>query len=137
MTAILFAKPDIPIRPLRILYAEDLPEMRELAHMILTPLGHSLECCDNGKLAWDRVRVAPDAFDLIITDHLMPVMTGLEFVTLLRTISFRGRIIVLSSDINPRTASLYRTLKVDQILNKPIMPQMLLQIIAELFAAES
>ena len=137
MTAILVPKPDISVRPLRILYAEDLLEMRQLAHMMLTSLGHSLECCDNGRLAWDRVRVAPDAFDLVITDHLMPVMTGLEFVTRLRTIPFRGRIIVLSSDIDPRTASLYRTLKVDQILNKPIMPRMLLQVIAELFAAES
>lgn len=126
---------EIPVRPLRVLYAEDLKDLRILAQVMLTRLGHTLECFENGQLAWDRVRVAPDAFDLIITDHHMPVMNGLEFVGLLRTTPFEGRIIVFSSDLDPRTAILYRALKVDRLLNKPIMSQELRQILAELFAA--
>lgn len=127
------AAPTLPARPLRILYAEDVRELRELARMILTLLGHSLECCDNGQLAWDRVQQSPDDFDLIITDHHMPVMNGLEFVMQLRTIPLRSKIMVFSSDLDPGTAVLYRQLNVDRTLNKPVTPQVLRQVLAELF----
>lgn len=133
MPAIPAATPTLPARPLRILYAEDVRELRELARMILNLLGHSLECCDNGQLAWDRVRLSPDDFDLIITDHHMPVMNGLEFVMQLRTIPLRSKIMVFSSDLDPGTAVLYRQLNVDRILNKPVTPQVLRQVLAELF----
>lgn len=126
--------PAIPGPKLRILYAEDVRELRELARMILTALGHTLECFDNGRLAWDHVRLAPDNYDLIITDHHMPVMNGLEFVMLLRTLPFHGKIMVFSSDLDPGTAVLYRQLNVDRILNKPVTPQVFRGVLAELFA---
>lgn len=134
MTAIHAATPEASVRPLRILYAEDVRELRMLARMMLVPLGHSLECCENGQLAWERTRDHPDAFDLIITDHHMPVMNGLEFVRRLRTTPFKGRIFVFSSDLDPRTANFYRALNVDQILSKPIAPHVLRKLIADLFA---
>lgn len=123
----------IGTRPIRILYAEDVRELRELARMILTLLGHSLECEENGLLALERIRSDPDAFDLVITDHHMPVMTGLEFVMELRMLPFFGKIIVFSSDLNPGTAEAYRQLKVDRILNKPVTPDVFRRVLAELF----
>ena len=122
-----------PTRPLRILYAEDVRELREVARMILTTYGHTLECRENGQLAWERVRSAPDDFDLIITDHHMPVMNGLEFVHELRASPYRGKILVFSSDLDPGTAGLYRQLKVDGIFNKPVPPRVFRQIVTELF----
>jgi CheY-like chemotaxis protein len=120
-------------RTLRILYAEDLEELRVLARMIVTPLGHTLECHANGLLAWDRVRLAPTAFDLIITDHHMPVMNGLEFVVRLRALPFPGKIIVFSSDLNPGNVVRYKELSVDWILNKPVLPHEFRHVLAELF----
>ncbi len=120
-------------RPLHVLYAEDVRELRDVVRMILAPLGHTLECFENGQLAWDRVKAEPDDFDLIITDHHMPLMTGLEFVMLLRQLPFHGRILVFSSDLHPGTAVLYRQLNVDRILNKPIPPRVFRQVLAELF----
>lgn len=133
MTAAPTIAPATPGPPLRILYAEDVRELRELARMILSLLGHSLECFDNGQLASDRVRLSPNDFDLIITDHHMPVMNGLEFVMQLRSLAFRGKIMVFSSDLDPGTAVLYRQLNVDRILNKPVTPQVFRQVLAELF----
>ena len=120
-------------RNLRVLYAEDVRELREFIRMALTLSGHTVECLNDGQLAWDRVRVAPDAFDLIITDHHMPVMNGLEFVMQLRTLPYRGKIIVFSSDLRPDTAVLYQELNVDRILNKPVMPAVLREVLRELF----
>ena len=122
-----------PARPLRVLYAEDVQELRDVARMLLVHLGYSLECFENGQLAWDRIRLAPADFDLIITDHHMPIMTGLEFVMLVRTLPFRGKIMVFSSDLDPGTAVLYQQLNIDRILNKPVPPQIFRQVLAELF----
>ena len=121
---------------LHVLYAEDLRELRMLTRLVLKSFGCCFEACENGLFAWDRVRFAPDSYDLIITDHHMPEMNGLEFVTLLRTLPYHGKIMVFSSDINPTTAAQYRQLNVDRILNKPIAPQELRRVILELFPNE-
>lgn len=120
-------------RSRRILYAEDVKELREVARMIVAPMGHSFECVENGLLAFNRVQAAPDEFDLVITDHHMPLMSGLELVMQLRTLPFRGKILVFSSDLHPGTAAMYQQLNVDRILNKPVSPQVLRRVLAELF----
>jgi two-component system, chemotaxis family, chemotaxis protein CheY len=120
-------------RRYRILYAEDVRELREVARMSLTRDGHTMECAENGKLALDHLQAAPpDSFDLIITDHHMPVMNGLEFVTQLRAINFPGKIVVFSSELKQTVHDKYRELKVDKILPKPIFPSELRQVLNDL-----
>ncbi len=119
-------------RPRRILYAEDVRELRDVARMIVAPMGFVLDCAENGQIALERVQADPTIYDLIITDHHMPVMNGLEFVMMLRGLPYAGKVLVFSSDLNPGTAVLYRNLNVDRILNKPVAPQIFRQVVAEL-----
>jgi two-component system chemotaxis response regulator CheY len=119
-------------RRFRILYAEDVRELREVARLTLTLDGHSIECVQDGKLALERVTADPAAFDLIITDHYMPNMTGLEFVENLRAMKFSGKIVIFSSDIKPATREAYVALNVDRILPKPIFPSELRRVLTEL-----
>jgi two-component system chemotaxis response regulator CheY len=121
-------------RVLRILYAEDLTELRDLAQTSLAREGHGIECLADGALALDRVLSAP-AFDLVITDHHMPNMNGLEFVTKLREHSFLGKIMVFSSELSEGIAAQYRQQHVDRILYKPVFPAMLRKTLGELFPA--
>lgn len=69
---------------------------------------------------------APAGYDLVITDHQMPVMTGLELVTCLRTLPYHGGILVMSGSIDPGMAAEYRSLGVDALLEKPVALQVLL-----------
>jgi len=126
-----------PSRRLRVLYAEDVKELREVARMILTVMGHTMESAEDGQQALDRVNRGLDDFDVIITDHHMPTMNGLEFVHELRALSYRGKILVFSSDLDPGTAVLYRLLKVDGIFNKPVPPKLVREILAELFPPDA
>ena len=119
-------------RFLRILYADDVRELREIARLSFSRDGHGIECVEDGRIALNRV-IADPAFDLIITDHTMPNMTGVGFVTGLREIAFPGRIMVFSSDLTSAVAAEYQRLKVDRILYKPVYPAMLRQVLAELF----
>jgi CheY-like chemotaxis protein len=118
-------------KALRILYADDLLGLRELARLILSHDGHAVECVADGHLAMDRLRADPAAFDLVITDHHMPDWNGLELVTWLRRLPFPGKILVFTSDENPDLGKAYRKLRVDRILHKPTTPALLRQVVAE------
>lgn len=129
--------PTVPkARELRILYAEDLRDLREIARMALTRDGHTVECVADGSLALDQLKAAPDSIDLLITDHHMPRMNGLELVTAVRTLPFAAKIIVFSSELSPAVSNAYNKLGVDRILPKPIFPSELRQVLAEMFPRE-
>ena len=119
---------------LRILYADDVRELRDVARIALSREGHLIECVADGKEALDRIVADPNAFDLLISDHHMPKMNGLELVARVRELPFHGKILIFSSELNPAVSDAYNELKVDRMLYKPVFPSELRQILAELFA---
>lgn len=67
---------------LKILIAEDDRELRRLFAHVLIKNGYNIKEVTNGKEALDAMDV--DYYDLIISDIMMPVMDGYEFVRMLR-----------------------------------------------------
>ncbi len=67
---------------LKILIAEDDGELLGLFSHVLTKHGYTVKGVVNGKEALDAM--AGDYYDLIISDIMMPVMDGYEFVRTLR-----------------------------------------------------
>jgi two-component system chemotaxis response regulator CheY len=122
-----------PVRHLRVLYADDLPELRDVVRISLSREGHGIECFADGQLALNRVTADP-SFDLVITDHHMPNLNGLEFVRGLRVLGYRGRIMVFSSELSNAVAAEYRAIGVHRILYKPVYPSVMREAIAEMFA---
>ncbi len=122
-------------RSLRILYADDLLQLRELMQMVLSREGHRLETVENGRLALDRLRLDTTGYDLLITDHHMPEMNGMELVEHVRLIHFPGKIIVFSSELSQDVTDTYLSLHVDRVLPKPVLPTVLRQVLVELFSA--
>ena len=118
---------------LRILYADDLRELREVARIALSREGHLIKCVADGQEALDCIKADPDAYDLLISDHHMPNVDGLELVTEVRTLPFHGKILIFSSELSPAVADAYTELKVDRMLFKPVFPSELRQVLAELF----
>src|SRR5580704_3994226 len=65
------------------LIVDDSRVVRKLARLILEDLGVSCRDAEDGRQAFDAcIKAMPDA---ILLDWNMPVMTGLDFVRLLRT----------------------------------------------------
>jgi len=116
----------------RIIYADDMREMRSLIKVLLERDGHTLTCVDDGSQALAQLTADLGAFDIVITDHHMPVMNGLEFVRRLRATDFAGKILVFSSELCPEVTAAYHRLQVDAVLPKPIYPDELRAAIAEL-----
>ncbi len=67
---------------LKILIAEDDCELLGLFSHVLTKHGYTVTGVSNGQEALEAI--ADDYFDLIISDIMMPVMDGYEFVRTLR-----------------------------------------------------
>jgi CheY-like chemotaxis protein len=81
-----------------------------------------------------RTNDYPTSIDLIITDHLMPGMTGSEFVTNLR--SFAPDIPVLVISGMAEAEDEYQNLRVEFRL-KPLLPDLLLASVHQLVESKS
>ena len=121
-----------PKKSLRVLYADDMKELRHLLEVVLGRDGHKVESVSDGHLAFDLLKANPTAFDVVITDHHMPTVSGLELVARMRTMDFKGRIIVFSSELSEEVDKAYRDHKVDFILPKPVFPSDLRALFATL-----
>lgn len=71
---------------LRILVVDDDALVRMSACALLEDLGYCVVEADNGMLALDLVAGDP-SIRIVLTDHLMPGMTGLELAQALRTLN--------------------------------------------------
>jgi CheY-like chemotaxis protein len=67
----------------RILVVDDEAFLRRLLTYMLTGVGYEIECAEDGQQAWERLCGA-DPPDLVISDFMMPGMTGLDLVRRLR-----------------------------------------------------
>lgn len=67
----------------RILYADDSADLRRYFARAAERLGYECVTVDDGAQAWELIQQGA-GFDLIVSDHDMPEMTGLEFLKLVR-----------------------------------------------------
>jgi signal transduction histidine kinase/DNA-binding response OmpR family regulator len=72
-------------KPMSILVVEDNPDARTMLGELLLILGHSVEGVGSAEQALDML--AQKQFDVLLTDHSLPRMSGLE---LARTVLARG-----------------------------------------------
>lgn len=63
-----------------ILLVEDQETVRDMTLSMLMRMGYETSYAVSGLDGLDRIRENPDAYDLVITDHNMPKMTGIEMV---------------------------------------------------------
>jgi len=64
--------------PPHILLAEDSGFFRNQVVKILESTGYLVEPCEDGQIAWDKLKSGQYDFDLIVTDIEMPNMNGFE-----------------------------------------------------------
>jgi CheY-like chemotaxis protein len=94
MKASTAVQPVAPRVALSIAFADDVPEIRELARGWLTAEGHDVVCAANGLQLVDLWR--DRNFDLVITDVMMPESDGFEVIATLKAAHPNTKIIAIS-----------------------------------------
>ena len=106
-------------KPMNILSVDDeFPVAHALSFALSTPARHVTLAFD-GDEALAKIAEHSKPFDVVIIDHKMPKVSGIEVVRQLRAENFRGKIIVLSAHLTDENRSAYTELRVDKMLTKP------------------
>jgi len=104
---------------MQILVVED---EKAVAHMIAMVLGGPAAKVVKARNGWEaliKIGATPRSFDVLITDHRMPRMGGLQLVRQLRAQNFGGKILVLSAHLSDEDIRAYEELSVDMMMSKP------------------
>ncbi len=106
---------------MKILIAEDDGMIMKLIRTRLEKDGYEVDTASNGDLALEKIKT--EYFDLIITDIMMPFISGLELVsTLKNTLKKQTPIIVLSNMHLEATILEAFRLGADDFITKPFSP---------------
>jgi CheY-like chemotaxis protein len=117
-------------KPLHILIVDDEATILDMEAKILECDGHRVETAENGEAAWQALQGGD--YDLLVTDNLMPGVSGLALVRQLRIASITLPIVMVSGTLgNLDTAKLTRDpwSRIHGFVSKPFtIPQLVLAV---------
>jgi DNA-binding response OmpR family regulator len=119
----------------RILIADDDSEIRECIALLLSHTGFKVETVQDGEEGWRAVRRAE--FDLLITDHQMPNMTGLNLIMKIREASIGAPCILISGDLPETESALMPLIRPGAILTKPFEFAALIALVQSLLRKDA
>jgi CheY-like chemotaxis protein len=106
----------------RILVVDDEPDERFLVRRTLRKQGHDVTLAENGAAGLKAVQEQPP--DLVVTDVMMPVMDGVEFIGRLRDDLATAGIPILAASGDTHLAG-----AADAVLKKPYADHDLVAIV--------
>jgi PAS domain S-box-containing protein len=117
----------------RILLVDDEARVAEMGQRLLTHLGYTVVAYTSSREALDAFRAAPERFDLLITDHTMPEMTGAVLARAVRQIRPELPLILCTGFSETMTAEHAHGLGIDAYLMKPWESRVLAQTLRRVF----
>ena len=122
-------------RSLNILAVDDEFGVAHALAFALSEPARQLTLAFSGDEALAKLTDHSQPFDVVIVDHKMPKVSGIELVRRLRAVNFGGKILVLSAHLTDENRRAYAELKVDTMLTKPFDVQELRDVIDTLSKA--
>jgi signal transduction histidine kinase len=114
---------------IRVLLAEDSIDIQALFERILTYEGAGVEVVENGE---EAIRAATSQhFDLILMDHRMPILDGLEATKRLRALGYASPILALTANATKEEREASLAAGCNDFLCKPIDGMTLCESVAK------
>jgi CheY-like chemotaxis protein len=110
--------------PPRILVVEDNVAIRELNTQVLVRSGYQVDAAEDGAAGWEVLHT--NNFDLLITDHDMPRLTGVELVKKARSEHMDLPIILATGTLPAEDIARHPWLQLAAVLLKPFTTEELL-----------
>ncbi|QDT28267.1 Autoinducer 2 sensor kinase/phosphatase LuxQ [Gimesia panareensis] len=123
-----------------ILLVDDTPEIRRLFTYLLNKMGLEVKTASNGKEAVEQVNAAVEqnkAFDLILMDMQMPVMSGYEAVQLLREQEIQIPVIAITAHALVSDREKCLTAGCTDYLSKPVKFDVLFEMVQRYLPARA
>ena len=124
-----------PPAPDVILLAEDEGEVRRFLARLLSGAGYQVLEAANGALALAAAQAHAGVIRLLVTDVVMPVMTGTELARQFLAARPLARVLFISGYSDPAAIAEIQTLAGAEFLGKPFSPRDLLSRVRALLAS--
>jgi two-component system capsular synthesis sensor histidine kinase RcsC len=110
---------------MRILYAEDEPQLREAMAEELTDLGAEVITCSDGVAALQALK--ENTFDVVITDLKMPYLDGIALRKKVSTDSYPcPQVWIAFSAYSEQQPEEFKAMGFDEVFYKPFKPKLLI-----------
>jgi PAS domain S-box-containing protein len=108
----------------RVLVVDDVEANLYVAEGFLLPYELNVETVDSGILAIEKIK-AGEVYDIILMDHMMPKLDGVEATKIIRELGYENPIIVLTANAFSEMSEMYVTAGFTDYASKPLdMAQM-------------
>lgn len=117
-------------RPTTVLIAEDDPVFRRVMGFSIARTGLTVESVGNGLAAYERLCLG--GIDFLVTDHQMPVCSGLELLERMRantTLQAPPTILCTAKGLELDSRGLECDFKLVAVMHKPFSPKKLSDLI--------
>jgi DNA-binding response OmpR family regulator len=125
--------PREPSPPHRILVVDDDIYIRQFSTEVLIHSGYHVDAAEDGAAGWKALNA--DSYDLLITDHNMPRLTGVELVKKLRAARMALPVIMAAGILPNEEFTRDPWLRPDATLLKPYTVAELLGTVKEVLRA--
>jgi DNA-binding response OmpR family regulator len=121
--------------PRRILVVDDDVDIRDISTRVLIAYGYHADAVADGAAAWKALRAS--RYDLLITDHNMPKVTGIELVRTLRSKRMTLPVVLMSGALPAEALVRDSSLQLAGTLLKPFtMEELVATVTKVLYAAQ-
>ena len=119
--------------PHRILVAEDDADIRQLNTEILIGAGYHVDAAEDGAMAWDALQ--RNRYDLLVTDNLMPKVSGVELLKKLQAARMALPVIMATGNPPRETFARHPGLRPTATLLKPYTFDELVRVVKAVLRA--
>lgn len=118
-----------------LMVVDDEPALVELAEELLAELGYEPIGYTDPKAALQALRSEPDRYDALLTDEVMPALTGTQLTEALRAFVPQLPVLLVSGYGGPQLAARAAAVGVTRVLAKPLQRGELALALDQLFSA--
>ena len=113
--------------PCCILLVEDDRDLLQINAEVLRQSGYQVDTAEDGASGWRALNAR--SYDVLITDHTMPRVTGLDLIKKLRSEEMQLSVILASGTVPTEELSRYPWLELDAMLLKPYAVEEMLEAV--------
>jgi two-component system cell cycle sensor histidine kinase/response regulator CckA len=120
-----------------LLFADDDQSVRQAWATLLERQGWAVTTARDGEEAWALFKRGTPRFDLVLTDLSMPKLDGASLAKRIRATESPPPIVLMSGNVSAEDADLLVRTDFVAVLHKPVDPDELFRVLAEVFAQAS